>query len=461
MEKGCDKVLRRVRRYDTFLAEMDCRRRLVCPDDMADAPVGEVTEITERPNTSTHRHDHSISIGTCCSGEHPSVWPLGMSTTPCSGTDGKIVKNLPAAGCVGGSSRVCHHHQQYIIEGRHGPVVKYTSPNSEGTKIRNNRFQRFVAAKQHRRERALKSSGSTTTPACENSIKERHQQDVRDLSTQENQQHESFPLDSSPGNAEESPNHKTDPLSPMETERNDIVREEDLSFLQNPLTRSNDSPTSVMEMSDAQFFVDSSRSDAVPQLVAPHPKSTQKYLFVRVESNPNLKCAMKQPSNNESQKQTNKLTWWDDEDNKHKCSHLKSDASCDVVDDVGCFYCVDRIQELSLEQKNADAHEKNLPNDTPILGLLRGENIISDCTSNDWCNNTLGTFFGSRSGKKLSPMQELIAQLDCFSLNVDDGASIPIADKRKVTRVSTDDASLCDSEATPPTSNTSFCGSYI
>lgn len=455
MDKGCTDDLVRVRQYDSFLAQMDLRRSW--PPHPDKVMVGDSTpvELVERSNTST-----PILIGSCCSGDNSSTWPLGASNA-CSGT--------------GVSS---HSKGQYIIEGRHGPVVKYKSLNNQGTtKIRNDRFQRFVAAKQHRRERTLKSSGRIST-TCEegNSITEANNRDIEEISTPVYQQNNyAGREDSLLGNSHDvAPTPETESSCSFDMEQDDDIPRQDVSSLHHPLTRCDDSPTSVAEISGTQYFMDSSYDTKSPPLLDYHAmKRQQKYLFVRVESNLNRKSAMKQPgrhTNRSLEKQSNKLTWWDDDANKHKCSNLKSDASCDAAEEVGCFCCIDRIRELSLEcTTDVDSYGENRPNETTLMDLLQGEepgivdDFLSDCTSiHEWWDTTLRMLFGSKSGKKVSSMQKGEAKnklhLDCFSLEVDDGT---LERNVKAFPNANDDASLFDSEATPPTSNTSCCGSSI
>lgn len=433
MEKGCNKDLRRVRRYDTFLSKTDCRWS-VYPDEVDDTSVG----VTEISNTTTHHLDHSI---VSCSGENTSSWSLGISSA-CSGADGTIVEDLPTIGCVGGSGLKSADQQQSISEGRHGPVVMYRSPNNQGA-TRNNRFQRFVAAKQHRRERALTSAGTTST-ACEQG----DSMSVSEMSIPEIHQKENGELDSNPCTSIESPTSK--PIDKKERQ------------LQNLVT-SNDSPTSVAEMPDTHFFSDSSCSatSPLPPRLDDQAKNTQKYLFVRVESKLNLKGAMKQPGDTQSYKQTNKLTWWDDQVNRHKRSYLKSDASCDALDDS---FCIDGIGKLSFGRSKLNACRDTLPSETMIAG-----DLLPDCTSiQAWLDNTIGALFGSKGDKNVSPPHNKVEaserekmHLECFSPNIDDDILNPNSDRVKALPKAKDDASICDSEATPPTSNTSWCSSVF
>lgn len=438
MKKGCNKDLRRVRQYDTFLSKTDCRWS-VYPDEVDDTSV----EVTDRSNTPTHHLDHSI--GSCSEG-NTSSWSLGISSA-CSGADGTIIENLPTIGCIGGSGLEPADQQQYIIEGRHGPVVKYRSPNNHGA-IRNNRFQRFVAAKQHRRERALKSARTTSTD-CEQG----DSMSVSDVSVPEIQQKENGELDSNPCTSIESPT--------SDAESNLLDKEK--RQLQNTVAGSNDSPTSVAEMQDAHFFPDSSRNvpSPLPPRLDNQSKNTQKYLFVRVESKLNRKGAMKQPGSTQSYKETNKLTWWDDQVNRHKRSNLKSDASCDALDDS---FCIDGIQKLSLGRSKLNACRDTLPSETTIA-----DDLLPYCTTiQELWDNTIGALFGSKSDNKVSPPHSKVEasdrddlHLECFSPNIDDDTLDPSSDKGKALPNAKDESSICDSEATPPTSNTSWCSSVF
>lgn len=445
MEWGRDDNLRRVQQFDTFLAQMDCHWP-VHPNDNDDTSI----EVSVR-------HDQYLcTMGRCIGENRPSA--------ACSSTDDSIVEGIPDNIACIDSGRSSTRNEYNIIEGRHGPVVTHKSTIPR----RNNRLQRFIAAKQNQRTRALKSN--MTLPACEDKKSNACEQDdslldvgkgVCKFSSPGNQVEDYDELDSIPNNSNKTPNDVAS-LSPLGEERKGSGERHSESL------HCIESPTSVAELPSAQICLETSRHESVP-ILGEQARNKQKYLFVRVESNQNRKGAMKQAGRNICQRQTNKLTWWDDQANKHRRNNLKSDASNDASNDLGCFCCIDQIQELSFGRITQDAcAEHNSPNE--VLGRNRSESQKSmaayDLLPNykaiqEWWGNTTRSLFyaDDRETRKTSDVSSsrevdlsVKLNLDCFTL--DDVT----ADESRASTSAKESDSLCDSEATPHTNNTSWCG---
>jgi len=198
---------------------------------------------------------------------------------------------------------------------------------------RNNKFQRFVAAKQNRRVEVLKNHSKVMVVGVSSTTNHRSTCSTSSdelgvgmhPTTVEIQRRLVLPKDPSGCYAsrcisEESPTHN---LAEDDTSLSSKIRVSQRNLPQ--------SPTSVMgyDFDLTLLHADSGNGTKLPALLSDEEEEVAQkeklvFNFIRVESNSNPKGIIKH--NDKKSQMKKKLTWWDDDCNMHKPSLLKTDG---------------------------------------------------------------------------------------------------------------------------------------